>query len=148
MLLSNITYIILLLYCNVLLCNLAQEFPSGLIKFYLILSYLIYNFTSGSYKTVHQNVLLKVVCVLSFLHYYTSTLLYTIYYYNILYYTTALKLIVYKPDLCAPMSPRFLFVLLGPRGKARSYTQIGRAIATLMVDDVSLTSNPTVFVRP
>jgi len=24
-----------------LLCNLAQEFPSGLIKFYLILSYLI-----------------------------------------------------------------------------------------------------------
>ncbi|KAG7271305.1 LOW QUALITY PROTEIN: hypothetical protein CRUP_021042 [Coryphaenoides rupestris] len=48
---------------------------------------------------------------------------------------TEVPLIVYKPDLCAPMSPRFLFVLLGPQGKARSYTQIGRAIATLMVDD-------------
>jgi len=30
----------LLLYCTVLLCNLAQEFPSGLIKFYLILYYI------------------------------------------------------------------------------------------------------------
>uniref|UniRef100_A0A8C6WMG4 Anion exchange protein n=1 Tax=Neogobius melanostomus TaxID=47308 RepID=A0A8C6WMG4_9GOBI len=33
--------------------------------------------------------------------------------------------------------PRFLFVLLGPQGKAKSYNEIGRAIATLMVDDVS-----------
>lgn len=33
---------------------------------------------------------------------------------------------------------RFLFVLLGPPGKAKSYNEIGRAIATLMVDDVSL----------
>lgn len=32
---------------------------------------------------------------------------------------------------------RFLFVLLGPQGKAKSYNEIGRAIATLMVDDVS-----------
>lgn len=31
---------------------------------------------------------------------------------------------------------RFLFVLLGPPGKAKSYNEIGRAIATLMVDDV------------
>lgn len=33
---------------------------------------------------------------------------------------------------------RFLFVLLGPPGKAKSYNEIGRAIATLMVDDVSI----------
>lgn len=33
--------------------------------------------------------------------------------------------------------PRFLFILLGPAGKAKSYNEIGRAIATLMVDDVS-----------
>lgn len=33
---------------------------------------------------------------------------------------------------------RFLFVLLGPPGKAKSYNEIGRAIATLMVDDVSM----------
>lgn len=32
---------------------------------------------------------------------------------------------------------RFLFVLLGPPGKTKSYNEIGRAIATLMVDDVS-----------
>uniref|UniRef100_A0A8C6T8Z5 Anion exchange protein n=1 Tax=Neogobius melanostomus TaxID=47308 RepID=A0A8C6T8Z5_9GOBI len=32
--------------------------------------------------------------------------------------------------------PRFLFVLLGPQGKAKSYNEIGRAIATLMVDDL------------
>lgn len=31
---------------------------------------------------------------------------------------------------------RFLFVLLGPTGKARSYHEIGRAIATLMSDEV------------
>uniref|UniRef100_A0A8C9W4G4 Anion exchange protein n=1 Tax=Scleropages formosus TaxID=113540 RepID=A0A8C9W4G4_SCLFO len=31
---------------------------------------------------------------------------------------------------------RFLFVLLGPQGKSKSYNEIGRAIATLMVDDL------------
>ncbi|KAK7933387.1 hypothetical protein WMY93_004283 [Mugilogobius chulae] len=30
----------------------------------------------------------------------------------------------------------FLFILLGPQGKAKSYNEIGRAIATLMVDDL------------
>lgn len=34
-------------------------------------------------------------------------------------------------------SGRFLFILLGPHGKTKSYNEIGRAIATLMVDDVS-----------
>ena len=34
---------------------------------------------------------------------------------------------------------RFLFILLGPSGRAKSYNEIGRAIATLMVDDVSAT---------
>uniref|UniRef100_A0A672GRW7 Anion exchange protein n=1 Tax=Salarias fasciatus TaxID=181472 RepID=A0A672GRW7_SALFA len=36
-----------------------------------------------------------------------------------------------------PVPTRFLFILLGPQGKAKSYNEIGRAIATLMVDDVS-----------
>ncbi|XP_027008666.1 electrogenic sodium bicarbonate cotransporter 1 isoform X3 [Tachysurus fulvidraco] len=35
-----------------------------------------------------------------------------------------------------PVPTRFLFVLLGPTGKARSYHEIGRAIATLMSDEV------------
>ncbi|KAK3521822.1 hypothetical protein QTP70_018557, partial [Hemibagrus guttatus] len=35
-----------------------------------------------------------------------------------------------------PVPTRFLFVLLGPHGKVKSYTEIGRAIATLMVDDL------------
>ncbi|XP_063050991.1 electrogenic sodium bicarbonate cotransporter 4 [Engraulis encrasicolus] len=35
-----------------------------------------------------------------------------------------------------PVPTRFLFVLLGPSGKAKSYNEIGRAIATLMVDDL------------
>ncbi|XP_076842631.1 electrogenic sodium bicarbonate cotransporter 4 isoform X2 [Brachyhypopomus gauderio] len=35
-----------------------------------------------------------------------------------------------------PVPTRFLFVLLGPHGKAKSYSEIGRAIATLMVDDL------------
>ncbi|KAM6965182.1 electrogenic sodium bicarbonate cotransporter 4 [Aplochiton taeniatus] len=35
-----------------------------------------------------------------------------------------------------PVPTRFLFVLLGPQGKAKSYNEIGRAIATLMVDDL------------
>lgn len=39
--------------------------------------------------------------------------------------------------------PRFLFILLGPPGKAKSYNEIGRAIATLMVDDVSRCNAPS-----
>uniref|UniRef100_A0A8C5GQU1 Anion exchange protein n=1 Tax=Gouania willdenowi TaxID=441366 RepID=A0A8C5GQU1_GOUWI len=35
-----------------------------------------------------------------------------------------------------PVPTRFLFVLLGPKGKAKSYREIGRAIATLMSDEV------------
>ncbi|KAM4634981.1 electrogenic sodium bicarbonate cotransporter 4 [Polymixia lowei] len=35
-----------------------------------------------------------------------------------------------------PVPTRFLFVLLGPHGKTKSYNEIGRAIATLMVDDL------------
>ncbi|CAM4729009.1 unnamed protein product [Leuciscus chuanchicus] len=35
-----------------------------------------------------------------------------------------------------PVPTRFLFVLLGPNGKAKSYNEIGRAMATLMVDDL------------
>uniref|UniRef100_A0A8B9PHU2 Anion exchange protein n=1 Tax=Apteryx owenii TaxID=8824 RepID=A0A8B9PHU2_APTOW len=35
-----------------------------------------------------------------------------------------------------PVPTRFLFILLGPLGKAKSYNEIGRAIATLMVDDL------------
>ncbi|XP_061657230.1 electrogenic sodium bicarbonate cotransporter 1-like [Syngnathoides biaculeatus] len=35
-----------------------------------------------------------------------------------------------------PVPTRFLFMLLGPKGKAKSYHEIGRAIATLMSDEV------------
>ncbi|ROJ30624.1 Electrogenic sodium bicarbonate cotransporter 1 [Anabarilius grahami] len=35
-----------------------------------------------------------------------------------------------------PVPTRFLFILLGPKGKAKSYREIGRAIATLMSDEV------------
>lgn len=35
-----------------------------------------------------------------------------------------------------PVPTRFLFILLGPMGKVKSYIEIGRAIATLMVDDL------------
>ncbi|XP_039180049.1 electrogenic sodium bicarbonate cotransporter 4 isoform X8 [Crotalus tigris] len=35
-----------------------------------------------------------------------------------------------------PIPTRFLFILLGPSGKAKSYNEIGRAIATLLVDDL------------
>ncbi|XP_064421649.1 electrogenic sodium bicarbonate cotransporter 4 [Latimeria chalumnae] len=35
-----------------------------------------------------------------------------------------------------PIPTRFLFILLGPQGKSKSYNEIGRAIATLMVDDL------------
>ncbi|XP_077161898.1 electrogenic sodium bicarbonate cotransporter 4 isoform X1 [Paroedura picta] len=35
-----------------------------------------------------------------------------------------------------PVPTRFLFILLGPSGKSKSYNEIGRAIATLMVDDL------------
>lgn len=42
---------------------------------------------------------------------------------------------------------RFLFILLGPKGKAKSYHEIGRAIATLMSDEVGTRypSNPSEF---
>uniref|UniRef100_A0A8C2D201 Anion exchange protein n=1 Tax=Cyprinus carpio TaxID=7962 RepID=A0A8C2D201_CYPCA len=36
-----------------------------------------------------------------------------------------------------PVPTRFLFILLGPKGKAKSYHEIGRAIATLMSDEVA-----------
>ncbi|XP_060765598.1 electrogenic sodium bicarbonate cotransporter 4 [Neoarius graeffei] len=35
-----------------------------------------------------------------------------------------------------PVPTRFLFILLGPHSKVKSYNEIGRAIATLMVDDL------------
>ncbi|XP_075312615.1 electrogenic sodium bicarbonate cotransporter 4 [Odontesthes bonariensis] len=35
-----------------------------------------------------------------------------------------------------PVPTRFLFILLGPQGKTKSYNEIGRAIATLMVDEL------------
>ncbi|KAK5851522.1 hypothetical protein PBY51_023069 [Eleginops maclovinus] len=35
-----------------------------------------------------------------------------------------------------PVPTRFLFILLGPHGKTKAYNEIGRAIATLMVDDL------------
>uniref|UniRef100_A0A8C1HXM0 Anion exchange protein n=1 Tax=Cyprinus carpio carpio TaxID=630221 RepID=A0A8C1HXM0_CYPCA len=35
-----------------------------------------------------------------------------------------------------PVPTRFLFILLGPKGKSKSYHEIGRAIATLMSDEV------------
>uniref|UniRef100_A0A087XZV7 Anion exchange protein n=1 Tax=Poecilia formosa TaxID=48698 RepID=A0A087XZV7_POEFO len=34
-----------------------------------------------------------------------------------------------------PVPTRFMFVLLGPKGKSKSYREIGRAIATLMSDE-------------
>uniref|UniRef100_UPI0009B4DE01 electrogenic sodium bicarbonate cotransporter 4 n=1 Tax=Monopterus albus TaxID=43700 RepID=UPI0009B4DE01 len=35
-----------------------------------------------------------------------------------------------------PVPTRFLFILLGPHGKTKSYNETGRAVATLMVDDL------------
>ncbi|KAM3937405.1 electrogenic sodium bicarbonate cotransporter 1 isoform 4-T4 [Leptodactylus fuscus] len=35
-----------------------------------------------------------------------------------------------------PVPTRFLFILLGPKGKAKSYHEIGRSIATLMSDEI------------
>ncbi|XP_037536784.1 solute carrier family 4 member 4a [Nematolebias whitei] len=35
-----------------------------------------------------------------------------------------------------PVPTRFLFILLGPKGQAKSYHEIGRAIATLMSDEI------------
>ena len=37
-----------------------------------------------------------------------------------------------------PIPTRFLFILLGPKGCQNRYHEIGRAIATLMADDVGL----------
>ena len=33
---------------------------------------------------------------------------------------------------------RFLFILLGPRAKVKAYHEVGRAMATLLMDEVSL----------
>lgn len=33
---------------------------------------------------------------------------------------------------------RFLFILLGPRVNVKAYHEVGRAMATLLVDEVSL----------
>ncbi|KAJ7401423.1 Electrogenic sodium bicarbonate cotransporter 1 [Pitangus sulphuratus] len=41
-----------------------------------------------------------------------------------------------------PVPTRFLFILLGPKGKAKSYHEIGRAIATLMSDEVGVLASP------
>nr|ACK37865.1 sodium bicarbonate cotransporter [Opsanus beta] len=35
-----------------------------------------------------------------------------------------------------PLPSRFLFILLGPKGKSKSYHEIGRSIATLMSDEI------------
>lgn len=35
-----------------------------------------------------------------------------------------------------PIPTRFLFILLGPKGNHERYHQVGRAIATLMADEV------------
>uniref|UniRef100_A0A8C5P6Q7 Anion exchange protein n=1 Tax=Leptobrachium leishanense TaxID=445787 RepID=A0A8C5P6Q7_9ANUR len=35
-----------------------------------------------------------------------------------------------------PVPTRFLFILLGPKGKAKSYHEIGRSIGTLMTDEI------------
>ena len=36
-----------------------------------------------------------------------------------------------------PVPTRFLFILLGPKGNQERYHEIGRAIATLMADEVT-----------
>ncbi|KAK5910507.1 hypothetical protein CesoFtcFv8_004335 [Champsocephalus esox] len=46
-----------------------------------------------------------------------------------------------------PVPTRFLFILLGPQGKAKSYNEIGRAIATLMVDDL-FKWDPKIRIEP
>ena len=40
-----------------------------------------------------------------------------------------------------PIPTRFLFILLGPKGNHERYHEIGRAIATLMADEVRLIPN-------
>lgn len=40
-----------------------------------------------------------------------------------------------------PIPTRFLFLLLGPKGQHTRYHEIGRAIATLMADEVSISSS-------
>lgn len=44
---------------------------------------------------------------------------------------------VYSYDFCVPVF-RFLFILLGPRARLKAYHEIGRAMATLLTDEVSL----------
>lgn len=39
---------------------------------------------------------------------------------------------------------RFLFILLGPRAEVKAYHEVGRAMATLLTDEVSLVQHPWV----
>ena len=45
------------------------------------------------------------------------------------------------------MPTRFFFVLLGPTGHASQYRGIGRAIATLMSDEVCIISSSLIFYQ-
>ena len=40
------------------------------------------------------------------------------------------------------LAHRFLFILLGPRTKVKAYHEVGRAMATLLMDEVSLVQCP------
>lgn len=42
------------------------------------------------------------------------------------------------------LAHRFLFILLGPRAKVKAYHEVGRAMATLLTDEVSLVQHPWV----
>lgn len=42
------------------------------------------------------------------------------------------------------LAHRFLFILLGPRAKVKAYHEVGRAMATLLTDEVSLVQHPQV----
>lgn len=59
---------------------------------------------------------------------------------------TCISLITFPPFFFLLLL-RFLFVLLGPKGKAKSYHEIGRAIATLMSDEVHYDYVTVTFVH-
>lgn len=42
------------------------------------------------------------------------------------------------------LARRFLFILLGPQAKVKAYHEVGRAMATLLTDEVSLVQHPWV----
>lgn len=42
------------------------------------------------------------------------------------------------------LTHRFLFILLGPQAKEKAYHEVGRAMATLLTDEVSLVHHPWV----